>query len=144
MPEQDYFEIKRAKKRGFETEKEFDVIKIIIAGSRDFNNYDLLKEKCDKILFKFNRDEIEIVSGGARGCDRLGEIYAIDNNYKLTKFLADWDGLGKRAGYIRNQEMANYSDYLIAFWNGNSRGTLHMIEIARKQNLKTRIINYEI
>ena len=78
-------------------------MKVIIAGSRDFYDYNMLKQFCDKVLC--NIKNIEIVSGTAGGTDRLGERYAKENGYKLTKFPADWNKYGKPAGYIRNEQM---------------------------------------
>jgi len=115
-------------------------MKVIIAGGRDFNDYDLLCEKCDKILSR--QTEIEIVSGRARGADQLGEKYATMRGYPIKMFPAKWSEHGKQAGYIRNTEMAEYADALIAFWNMESRGTEHMIDIARENKLKIRIITY--
>ena len=117
-------------------------MKVIIAGGRDFNDYELLKKTCDKILS--NQTDVEIVSGGARGVDALGERYAKEKGYNLKIFLANWDEYGKRAGYLRNTEMGEYADGLIAFWNGESRGTKHMIDIATEKGLNTRIISYGI
>jgi len=113
---------------------------VIIAGGRDFNNYDLLCRKADKILSR--QDEIEIVSGAAKGADKLGERYAEKRDHSITRFPADWGTFGNAAGYRRNVEMAVYADALIAFWNGKSNGTKHMINIARKQNLEVRVITY--
>ena len=116
-------------------------MKVIIAGSRDFDDYEVLRNYCDHVLQ--NQTDIEIVSGTARGADQLGEKYAIERGYKITRFPADWDK-GKSAGYIRSEEMAKYGDVLIAFWNGMSRGTEHMINLAKQYNLKIRICNYTI
>ena len=69
----------------------------------------------------------EVVSGGARGIDTDGEHWAIGSGIPVKRFPADWDDLGKRAGFVRNAEMADYADALIAIWDGKSRGTLHMI-----------------
>jgi hypothetical protein len=115
-------------------------LKVIIAGSRTFNNYSLLKDKCNKILS--SQPNIEIVSGTAKGADKLGEKYAIENNIPLKQFPANWDKYGKKAGYKRNEEMATYSDGLIAFWDNESPGTKHMIDLAMKYGLKVRIIYY--
>lgn len=116
-------------------------MKVIIAGGRDFNNYDLLKEKCDIILS--NQDEVIIVSGRASGADSLGERYAKEKGFKTELFPADWKKYGKSAGYVRNSEMAEVAESLIAFWDGRSRGTKHMIDIAKNKGLKVRIVNYE-
>ncbi len=115
-------------------------MKVIIAGSRNFNNYDLLHKKCTELLK--NQTDIEIVSGTANGADKLGERFAKEQNYKLTQFPADWDSFGKSAGYIRNEEMAKYADALIVFWDGKSKGTKHMIDLAYKCSLKVRIIQF--
>jgi len=115
-------------------------MKVIIAGGRFFNDYDLLCRKADKILSR--QSEIEIVSGAARGADKLGERYALERGYPVKRFPADWGTYGKRAGYIRNEEMGEYADALIAFWDGRSRGTKHMIDIAEKQDLLLRVITY--
>lgn len=112
-------------------------MKVIIAGSRTFNDYDLLKKICGE---QINHLEDEIVSGGAKGADRLGERYAQENNLLLTQFIPEWDKHGKKAGYIRNEEMAKYSDKLIAFWDGASKGTQHMINLAQKHSIKITII----
>ncbi len=115
-------------------------MKIIIAGSRDFNNYELLKEKIDFLTSKIS-ENIEIVSGNARGADALGEKYAKENNHDLKLFPADWS-IGKSAGYIRNKQMADYADALIAFWDGESKGTKMMIELAKQMNLKVKVVKY--
>jgi hypothetical protein len=113
-------------------------MKVIIAGSRGFSDFPLLYSKCEEILA--NIKEAEIVSGTARGADKLGEHYASLKGYSVSQFPADWDKHGKSAGYIRNKEMADYADCLIAFWDGESRGTKHMIDLAREKNLSVHII----
>ena len=120
------------------------MIKVIIAGTRDFNDYAFLKKNLDYFLqgINPNNEEIEIVSGNARGADKLGERYAKEHNLPVKLFRANWDKYGKRAGYLRNQEMANYSDMLIAFWDEKSKGTKHMIDIAKKQSLTVIVVGY--
>jgi hypothetical protein len=115
-------------------------MKVIIAGSRNFNDYNLLKSSCDNLLTQFTN--IEIVSGTARGADKLGERYAREKGYDIKEFPANWDKFGKSAGYIRNDEMAQYADMLIAFWDGTSKGTKHMIDLANKRGIKVEIVNY--
>jgi len=115
-------------------------MKIIIAGGRGFNDYERLCSYCDYLLQ--NKDDIEIVSGCARGADKLGERYAEERGYPIKRFPADWGTFGNSAGYRRNKEMADYADALIAFWDGKSKGTQHMINIADKQSLKLRIYRY--
>ena len=116
-------------------------MRVIIAGSRSFNDYELLKTSCDTILKSI--DELEIVSGTANGADKLGELYASNHGYQIKRFPAEWDKYGKSAGYIRNEEMAKYADRLIAFWDGKSKGTMHMINLAKRYNLDINIIQYE-
>ena len=116
------------------------IYKIIIAGGRDFMDYNLLKEKANKILQeKRVSHKIVIISGCARGADTLGLRYASENAFDVEEYPANWDKYGKKAGYMRNVEMA---DALIAFWDGKSKGTKHMIDIATERNLPTRIIKY--
>ena len=118
-------------------------IKLIIAGGRDFNDYDLLEETCTYMLSALiNAYEVEIVSGGAKGADSLAQRFARSNRLKLTVMNADWDKHGKSAGYKRNQEMANYATHVIAFWDGKSRGTANMIQVATKLGLKLCVIRY--
>lgn len=118
-------------------------MKIIIAGSRDFTDYRLLLQKVDDIIeeLECDRNKIIIVSGGARGADLLGEKYADECGFPVAKFEADWDKHGKSAGYKRNKEMAKYGDVLIAFWDGQSKGTGHMIDLAKNHKLKVYVIN---
>lgn len=115
-------------------------MKVIIAGTRDFSDYDLLTQVCDHMLS--NSKSVEIVSGGARGADLLGERYARERGYQCKIFPADWEKYGKAAGFKRNSEMANYAECLIAFWDGTSRGTQHMINMAKKKNLQVKIVEY--
>ena len=119
-------------------------VKVIVGGSRSFTDAKLLKEKCDYYLSDAvaKNYDIEIVSGTAKGADRLGENYALEKGYHIAFFPANWSGYGKRAGYLRNEEMANYADALICFWDGESRGTMHMIDIAKKKGLPVRIVKY--
>lgn len=130
-------------------------IRIIIAGGRDFNRYGMLcKSVADTIVeMAYKRkitpeSNIKIISGRARGADQLGEGFAEEFGYECVKFPAKWDELGKRAGYVRNVEMAKYAKsddaygVLIAFWDRKSKGTEHMIDIAKKYGLETHIFTY--
>lgn len=118
--------------------------KVIIAGSRGFSNYKLLKEKCNEYLREKRKEyNIIIISGGARGADTLGEKYAQDEGFSLEVFPANWNKFGKSASFIRNEQMAEIADALIAFWDGKSHGTKHMIEIMENKKLLVRVVNYE-
>jgi len=112
-------------------------MRVIIAGGRSFKDYKRLCDVCDYMLQ--NQTDIEIVSGTAMGADKLGERYAQERGYGIARFPAEWDRLGKAAGFIRNEEMAKYADALIAFWDGSSKGTGHMIDLAKKHGLKIKI-----
>ncbi len=125
-------------------------LRVIIAGSRDFNDYELLKREVLDIVRYDNRPKelVKIVSGGARGADRLGEQFAKEFDLKVKQFIPDWDSLGKRAGYVRNTDMAKFAcengnqGMLIAFWDGKSKGTKHMIDLAKKYGLEVHIVNF--
>lgn len=109
-------------------------MKTIIAGSRHFNDY----EKVVKIIRQSNFQITQVVSGGAKGVDSLGEKWAGKDNYK--RFPANWTKYGKAAGPIRNQQMADYADALIAIYDSRtSKGTKDMIKRAKKSNLKIYI-----
>ena len=117
--------------------------KVIIAGGRDFLDYNLLREKVNNILVdKRLTHKIVIVIGCARGADTLGMRYASENIFDVVEYPADWDKYGKKAGYMRNVEMAENADALIAFWDGKSKGTKHMIDIATERKLPIRVIRY--
>jgi hypothetical protein len=113
-------------------------MKIAVVGSRDFNNYELMKTELDKI-----RQEItKVVSGGARGADTLAERYANENNIPLEVFEADWKNLGKRAGFTRNNTIVVNCDMVVAFWDGKSRGTKHTIDLANGYHKKLMVISF--
>lgn len=115
-------------------------MKVIVAGSRTFNDYELLKNKLD--YFLQNQKDITIISGKARGADSLGEDYAHQNHHKLEEYPAMWDIYGKKAGYMRNEEMAKVADGAIIFWDGKSKGTKHMIDLCKKFKLKLRVVKF--
>ena len=141
------------------------MVRIIIAGGREFNDYELLKQSVNDIIFDLEcrntitgignasrvneKHLIEFISGTARGADQLGELYAERTGLHTYRFPADWDGLGKRAGYMRNAEMAKFAvkdgNYavLVAFWDGKSKGTKHMIDLANNHGLEVHVVNYK-
>lgn len=120
------------------------LFKVIVAGGRKFNDYHLLKERLDYYLqYKVRQGyEIVIISGGATGADSLGERYARERDYCVERYPAEWDKYGLSAGYRRNTEMAKVADALIAFWNGSSKGTKNMIDIAKQRNLQYKVVKY--
>ncbi|MEE1197823.1 MAG: hypothetical protein U0K54_01590 [Acutalibacteraceae bacterium] len=82
----------------------------------------------------------EIVSGGAKGIDTCARIYAIKNNVKLTEFLPNYNEFGKRAPLIRNLEIIDYADEVIAFWDGESHGTKFVIDNCKNRNKRVKIL----
>lgn len=131
-------------------------MRVIIAGGRDFNDFKLLESNINKIIKQLsdeklisiyvNESNIEIICGKARGADTLGKQFAKEYKLSIKYFPADWNTYGKSAGYRRNAEMANYAKedngILIAFWDGKSKGTKHMIDIAKGNNIRVFIVNY--
>ncbi len=110
-------------------------MKTIIAGSRSIHDRKIVEEAIKASGFTIT----EVVSGGARGVDAVGECWARDNNIPLKRFLAKWHVQGKRAGPIRNGEMAEYAEALIAIWDGESRGTQDMIVKAKCKGLQVYV-----
>jgi len=116
-----------------------------IIGGRDFNDYNLMVQTINNYLLSKSIDFSMvdyIISGGAKGADSLGEIYAREFNIKTIIFLPNWEKYNKSAGFIRNQDIINKSDIIFAFWDGKSKGTKHSINIATKQNKKIIITKY--
>jgi hypothetical protein len=106
-------------------------MKVIIAGGRDYHDYQTLLEAIKEANF----DITTIISGGAPGVDALGERYAVEMDIPLKVFPANWQAHGRAAGPIRNRKMAENAEALIAIWDGISRGTKNMIETATKYQL---------
>jgi hypothetical protein len=114
-------------------------LKVIVAGSRNFNDYGLLKSKLDFYFQRYSPNQITIISGTAKGADQLGERYAREKGITVKKYPANWS-LGKIAGYLRNVEMAKNATHCVCFWDGESRGTKMMIEIAKERKLELRVV----
>lgn len=107
--------------------------RVVVAGCRDFNDYDVAKEFIDRCICEKRKEfDIVFVSGGCRGADMLGERYAKENGMAIERYPADWDTYGKAAGPIRNRQMAQVCDYVICFWDGKSPGTRTMIQYAKE------------
>lgn len=125
--------------------------RIIVAGTRDFNNYEMLNTELSDFIDTILDDVeaqagIEFISGTANGADSLGEKFAKSRGYSLKFFPADWNKYGKAAGPIRNKQMAEYASeergVLFAFWDGKSRGSKNMIELAKTYGLEVHIVKY--
>ena len=111
-------------------------MKLIIAGSRHFTDYAF----AEKTIAEMNMEITEVVCGKARGADTVGEDWALAHQVPVKYFPAQWDLYGNAAGSIRNAEMAEYGDYLLAFWDGKSRGTKNMIECMKKLGKHGKVI----
>lgn len=129
-------------------------LRIIVAGSRDFKDYLLLRntlmnylEVMDDADVVDNPSQVKFISGTAKGADTLGEQFAYTYEYEVVRFPADWNTYGKSAGYRRNAEMAKYASeaygVLFAFWDGKSKGTKHMINLAKRYGLEVHVVIYK-
>tara|TARA_R110000772_G_scaffold17946_3_gene50018 strand:+ start:157174 stop:157581 length:408 start_codon:yes stop_codon:yes gene_type:complete len=135
------------------------MFKVIVAGGRDFNDFPYMVEQLDKLLK--NKDNVQIISGTAPGADILGESYARTRGLAIKRFPAPWEDIegrpekeigttrgGKKywkgAGHFRNEQMAEYGDALVAFWDGKSGGTKNMIATAKRHKLLVRKKLYQL
>jgi YspA, cpYpsA-related SLOG family len=114
--------------------------RLIIAGGRDFNDVEQLNHTLRSWEY---RTDVSVVCGKAAGADTLGEQWALRHNMPVKYFPAEWDKYGRSAGYRRNSDMAAFSTHLCAFWDGQSRGTKHMIDLATKAGLIVHVAHYE-
>lgn len=118
----------------------YNEFRVIVAGSRKFSDYELMKKTLDNAFSK--HQPTCILCGLAQGADLLGKRYAEERHIPVEEYPADWANKGRGAGYIRNEQMAANADALIAFWNGTSNGTRHMINTAQNMGLQVRVIKY--
>lgn len=114
-------------------------------GGGDFNDYERLK----KVMDNCPHEITEVVCGKARGADSLGEKWALERGVHVEYFIPDWESLGKRAGFVRNNNMPEYACHsgeaeglLVAFWDESSKGTKHMIDIATNYGMIVKIVKY--
>ena len=121
--------------------KKLPIKRVVIAGCRDYKNYDEAKPYIDFCLSNIRKENnIVIISGGASGADAIGERYAEENGFKIEKYPADWKTYGKSAGPKRNKQMAEVCDYVICFWNEKSKGTKSMIGYANRYGKPIKIL----
>lgn len=111
-------------------------MQLAVIGSRTFDDFDLMVTTLDKF------PNPTIISGGARGADQLAARYARLRNAPLIEYLPDWNKHGKAAGFIRNQLIVDAADAVIAFWDGQSRGTAHSIDLARKARKRLLVVRF--
>ena len=119
--------------------------RVIIAGGSDFENYEYMCEILNDLFYNstnFEKRDIKIISGMAKGADTLAIRYA--DEHKLTKILfpANWKLYPRAAGFLRNEDMLSIATHLIAFWDGKSSGTKHMIDIAQEKGIPIWVFNY--
>ena len=114
-------------------------LRVIIAGGRDFDDYKLLEKTMTELDFNIKC----IISGTADGADTLGELWAEEHQIPIKRFPPKWNVYRRRAGPVRNEQMAVYGDYLIAFWDGKSKGTKNMINTMKRKGKHGRVIFYE-
>ena len=111
---------------------------IIVAGSRSITDAAVIKAALKYIQRKWNVSSI--ITGGANGVDCIAASMAAQRGINVAVCEANWNYHGKSAGYIRNAFMATLADGLLAIWDGKSKGTKHMIELAKKHKLKIVIV----
>lgn len=117
-------------------------VKLAIVGSRGFQDYDALVEFIDRIIKENDYEVTEVISGGAKGADRLGELWARTRGYPIIIYQAEWDKYGKSAGFRRNYDIIQRCDIVFAFWDGESKGTKHDLELAEKFGKQIFLYNY--
>ena len=114
-------------------------MKLAIIGSRSFINKELLYKVIDT---HFSVPITEIISGGAAGADSLGAQWGWSSDVKVTEFKPDWSAYGKAAGIIRNKDIIREAEFVLAFWDGVSKGTQHSIGEAKRLKKPTLIIYF--
>lgn len=120
-------------------------VRINVCGTRDYNDYDYFSNKINSIISKYQKEDIAFISGAAKsGADALIIKWCKENKFYCVEFPAKWDLYNKSAGYVRNIEMSEYQTELIAFWDGKSNGTKHMIDTTTKLKMPVSIFNIEI
>lgn len=128
-------------------------MRVIVAGGRDFNDYQLMCARLDHFFQNVDKNKLVIVNGDgpglwdkenkcyiAEGADQLAKRYARENNIKIDSYPPDWNKYEKAAGPIRNKQMAENADALVAFDTGG-RGTANMIKLAEEYKLNIRVID---
>lgn len=117
-------------------------LKLIVAGGRDFSDTGLFLRAMQQVEQELAEYSVSLVSGMAKGADMMAWQFARQEGITCHHFPADWNKYGKSAGFRRNQEMADFSDGLVAFWDGQSRGTKHMIETMKAQGKWVKVVGY--
>ena len=117
-------------------------IKLAVVGGRNFNDYKKLSDRIFDLMDEHDYEIIKIISGGATGADTLAEQFALDQKIETLVFYPDWTRYGKSAGPRRNRQIIEACDVVIAFWDGQSRGTKNSIELANELNKTLFIVKF--
>lgn len=118
--------------------------RVIIAGCRIFTDYDLLCKKCDRMLSqKVKTHKVIVMSAHATAADALGERYAKERGFILETYPAEWGKYGKKAGPKRNLRMAEAANAIVAFWDGESRGTKNIIDLANMKGIPVKVVRID-
>lgn len=122
-----------------------DSFNVTISGSRDYDSFWEFAHVLDDILhLRRNRTRIRLFEGGARGVDKLAAKYAVLRKIRSKRFHADWDSFPRQAGILRNIEMIDQSDMVVAFWDGASKGTKHAIDYGLKKRKRVIIVRTDL
>jgi hypothetical protein len=116
-------------------------MKLAIVGSRSIYDYAPVKALLDEVLMD-NQHITTVVSGGAMGIDRFAAIWAKDNNLQLIEHIPDWQTNGRAAGFIRNEQIIKDADYVVAIWDGVSKGTVNSMQWAKRFNKPLMVCNF--
>ncbi len=119
--------------------------RVIVAGGRDFNDYEYMRSKLNELIIEnitFGV-HVKIISGMANGADTLAVRYADEMEFTKILFPANWKRFPRIAGFLRNEDMLSIATHLVAFWDGESHGTKHMIEIARRNGIPVWVFDYK-
>ncbi|MFY7884416.1 MAG: SLOG family protein [Dolichospermum sp.] len=120
---------------------------ICINGSRSFNDSDFMVDKLNWLMdnnYLPHESNWVFILGGAVGADTLASELAVENNIPYIMKKANWEKYGKSAGYIRNNDMLNISDALVSFWDGESKGTIHMVNISNQAGIPVYLFNTKL
>ena len=122
-------------------ESEVTVMHLVVGGCRQFNDYARISAELDRILQAYEQEDIVLLSGHCSGVDTLAERYAEEHGLEVEIYPAEWRRYGRAAGPIRNEQMVMRADCVIAFWDGQSRGTKSLISYAEKHGKKWHVIS---
>jgi hypothetical protein len=120
-------------------------IKLMICGSRSITDSEWVKDKIEEYWYNNLAwvDHLILIEGEAKGVDSIAKEYAQENDWEIESYPADWENLGKSAGFIRNIEMVKECDQCLIFWDGVSKGTKHDIDLCKKYNKPFKVIYKE-